>query len=290
MNQPAPALPAGLHLVSTPIGAARDITLRALDTLAAADVLVAEDTRSLKHLLSLHGIAVGGRPVWSYHEHSGARVRERIVARIAAGGSVAYAAEAGTPMISDPGFVLARAVRAVGGAVTAVPGPAAAVVALTLAGLPTDRFAFLGFLPPKPGARRAALAPFAELPATLVIYESPKRLHALLTDLADLLGTEREAAMCREMTKRFEEVVRAPLGDLAARVGAGAPRGECVVCVAPRARPAEPAEDDIRAALAEALATQSVRDAATDVAGRLAVPRRRVYDIALALNRRGDGS
>jgi len=290
VNQPAQTLPPGLHLVATPIGTARDITLRALDTLAAADVLVAEDTRSLKHLLSIHGIAVAGRPVWSYHEHSGAGVRDRILAAVTDGRSVAYAAEAGTPMISDPGFALARAVRAAGGTVTAVPGPAAAIVALTLSGLPTDRFVFLGFLPPKAAARRAALAPFAAVPATLVVYESPKRLHALLTDLADHLGADREAAMCREMTKRFEEVVRAPLAELAERVAAAPPRGECVVCIAPPPEPAAPTEDAIRGALAEALATQSLRDAATEVAGRLGAPRRRVYDIALALNRAGDGS
>lgn len=155
MNYQIGPLASGLYIVSTPIGTARDITLRALDTLASADVLVAEDTRSLKHLLAIHGVSLGTRPVWSYHDHSGTAVEDRILGEIMAGRSVAYASEAGTPMISDPGFALVRAAVRAGLPVTAVPGVSAAVTALTLAGLPTDRFLFLGFLPSKAAARRA---------------------------------------------------------------------------------------------------------------------------------------
>jgi 16S rRNA (cytidine1402-2'-O)-methyltransferase len=273
----------GLYIVSTPIGTARDITLRALDTLASADVLVAEDTRSLKHLLAIHGIGLGTRPVWSYHDHSGTAVEDRILGEIAAGRSVAYASEAGTPMISDPGFALVRAAVRAGQAVTAVPGVSAAVTALTLAGLPTDRFLFLGFLPSKSAARRAAIAEVARIPATLVIYESPKRVQALLEDLAQACGMEREAALCRELTKRFEEVLRRPLGALVAALSGRALKGECVVVVAPPDPDAAPAQDDLRMALMAALRTATVRDAATEVALRFGVPRKGVYQLALEI-------
>lgn len=283
-------LPAGLYLVATPIGTARDITLRALDTLASADVLVAEDTRSLKHLMAIHGIETGGRPVLAYHDHSGESVREKIVAQIADGRSVAYASEAGTPLIADPGFALARSVRDAGGALTSVPGPSAVVTALTLGGLPTDRFLFMGFLPPKAAARRKALAEVAGIRATLVIYESPKRVHALLSDLAQGLGEMREAALCRELTKRFEEVVRAPLGELSGRIGATTPKGECVVLVGPPGEAPEVSDTDLSAALDAALADRTLRDAARDVSVRFGVPRKRVYDLGVAGKRRGGGA
>lgn len=283
MNYQIGPLAPGLYIVSTPIGTARDITLRALDTLASADVLVAEDTRSLKHLLAIHGVGLGTRPVWSYHDHSGAAVEDRILGEIAAGRSVAYASEAGTPMISDPGFALVRAAVREGQAVTAVPGVSAAVTALTLAGLPTDRFLFLGFLPSKAAARRAAIAEVAGIPATLVIYESPKRVQALLEDLAQACGVEREAALCRELTKRFEEVLRRPLGALVAALSGRALKGECVVVVAPPDPDAAPAQDDLRMALMAALRTATVRDAATEVALRFGVPRKGVYQLALQI-------
>ncbi|MDX5351441.1 MAG: rRNA small subunit methyltransferase 1, partial [Paracoccaceae bacterium] len=174
------AIPPGLHLVSTPIGSARDITLRALDVLAGADVLVAEDTRTLRHLMEIHGIPLNGRPVVAYHDHSGAGQLQRLVALIAEGKSLAYASEAGTPLISDPGFELARAVAGAGLPMTAAPGPCAAICALTLSGLPSDRFLFAGFLPATAAARRSALEELAATQATLILYESPKRLAALL--------------------------------------------------------------------------------------------------------------
>lgn len=278
-------LQAGLYFVATPIGTARDITLRALDTLASADILVAEDTRSLKKLLAIHGVPLGARPVWSYHDHSGEGVARSVADAVLAGRSVAYASEAGTPMISDPGFGLARSVSKHGGMVTGVPGPSAVTAALVLAGMPTDRFVFLGFLPPKSAARKRAIGGFADTPATLVLYESPRRVQGLLADLVTTLGPQREGALCRELTKRFEEVQRGPLGTLATTVAEQNLKGECVLVIAPPDK-AETAQADLEEALDGALATMSVRDAAAEVAMRFAAPRKQVYQMAL---RRKDG-
>src|SRR6056297_536090 len=208
MNPDKQKLAAGLYLIATPIGAARDITLRALDLLAAADVLVAEDTRSLRRLMDIHGVSLGDRPLWPYHDHNGARMRPRIMAALATGKSVLYASEAGTPMVADPGFDLGRAVVAEGFDLVSAPGPSAVITALTLSGLPTDRFLFAGFLPNTSGKRKTALGEVAEVPATLVFYESPKRVAAMLRDAAEILGAGRPAALCREITKKFEEVRR----------------------------------------------------------------------------------
>ncbi len=273
-------IPPGLHFVSTPIGAARDITLRALDVLAGADVLVAEDTRTLKHLMEIHGIAVGGRPVIAYHDHSGAGPMQRLLGLIAEGKSVAYASEAGTPLISDPGFELARATAAAGLPMSAAPGPCAAICALTLSGLPTDRFLFAGFPPSAKTARRSFLADLAGVQATLILYESPKRLARLLTDMVETLGPMRQSVVCRELTKRFEEVLRGSLEDLATKVAARDIKGEVVVLVE-RALPQEATQDSIAAALDAALQTMSVKDAATFVSQTLGVSRKTAYQIAL---------
>ena len=286
----ADPLAPGLYIVSTPIGTARDITLRALDTLAAADVLVAEDTRSLRRLMAIHGIEIGPRPVWSYHDHSPPRDRARVVDRVRAGQSVVYAAEAGTPMVADPGYKLAAEVRAAGGHVTAAPGPSAAIVALTLAGLPTDRFVFMGFPPPKTGARRRALEAVAGIDATLIFYEAPSRVQGLLGEMAQVFGVDREAVVCRELTKRFEDVRRAPLGALAETYADAGPKGECVVLVAPPDLTAQASDADLRAALAEIGATHGLRDAATEIAARFGVPRKRVYDLGLVMRREEKGS
>lgn len=281
MNHQTVALPAGLHIVATPIGSARDITLRALDILSSADILVAEDTRSLKKLLTLHGVPVGQRPIWSYHDHSSDKVCDRIVAEVRAGHSVAYASEAGTPLVSDPGFDLVRAIAGEGGLVNTAPGPSAVLAALTLAGLPTDRFAFLGFLPPKTGARMRMLTTFAPVPATLVIYEAPRRVQHTLADLCDSLGGDRTAALCREMTKRFEEIIRAPLAELRDLLEERDLKGECVIVVGPpTVQMADPR--DVDRALAEALSRGSLRDAATEIAEMFGVPRKDVYARALA--------
>lgn len=283
------ALPPGLHFVATPIGAARDITLRALDILASATVLAAEDTRTLRHLMELHGVPLGGRPLVAYHDHNGAAMRPRLLTALAEGRSVAYASEAGTPLLADPGYRLARDAIAAGHPVLAAPGPSALLAALGVAGLPTDRFLFAGFPPPTATARRRFLGELAALPATLVLYESPKRLNQTLTDLVSCLGETRQAAVCRELTKRFETVVRGTLGEVAARFAGTSVRGE-VVLVVDRA-PAAPSADGpaVIAALTVALARASVKDAAAAVAIDLGLPRREVYQMALRLSAGGGG-
>lgn len=273
-------LPAGLHIVATPIGAARDITLRALDILAAADVLAAEDTRTLRHLMEIHGIALGDRPLVACHEHNEKDVVPRLLAALSKGKTVAYASEAGTPLVSDPGFVLARAAIAANLPVTAAPGPSAVLCALAVAGLPTDRFLFAGFAPSAQVARRKFLAELAAVPATLVLYESPKRINQLLDDLCYSMGTMRYAAVCRELTKRFEEVTRGPLGELAAQFADRDVRGEIVVVVDRAADRAADAET-VEAALERALSQMSVKDASAMVAEAFGLPKKDVYRMAL---------
>lgn len=286
MNYDRTTLPPGLYLVATPIGAARDITLRALDVLASADVLAAEDTRTLRHLMTIHGVPVEGRPVLSHHDHSGAGSRGRILSLLQEGKSVAYASEAGTPMISDPGYRLVRDAAAAGCAVATAPGPSAVLAALTVSGLPSDRFLFGGFPPPKAAARRRMLAELAAVDATLVLYESPRRVHATLAELIEIAGAEREAALCRELTKRFEEVQRGTLGSLTAALADRVLKGECVLVLAPPVAEAA-GEDAIRDALARQPATRSLRDAAAAVAQELGAPRRQVYELALRLREDG---
>jgi len=268
-----------LHVVATPIGNLRDITLRALDILGAADAVVCEDTRVTGKLLAAHGLKC---PLVSYHEHNAERRRPEVLQRLAAGESVALVADAGTPLISDPGYKLVRAAQDAGVAVRAVPGASAAVAAPAVAGLPTDRFVFQGFLPHKTKARRDTLAELAAVPASLVIYESPQRLGASLADMAAVLGA-REAAVVRELTKRFEESVRATLPELAERYADAAPKGEIVVVIGPPAPAEPPGEAELDERLRNALAGQSVRDAVTTVARETGLPRKRVYKRALAL-------
>ncbi|RBI72329.1 16S rRNA (cytidine(1402)-2'-O)-methyltransferase [Roseovarius sp. TE539] len=282
MNPETQALAPGLYLVATPIGAARDITLRALDILAGAEVIAAEDTRSLRRLMELHGIAPGQRPMIAYHDHNGPRARPRLLAALEAGKSVVYAAEAGTPMVADPGFDLVRAAVAGGHAVVSAPGPSAAIAALTLSGLPTDRFLFAGFLPAAVSRRKTALSELAAVPATLIFFESPKRAAAMLRDAAAVLGGNRQAALCRELTKKFEEVLRGTLEDLAAQCAERTLKGEIVVLV-DRPDSLSVKDSDLEARLSEALATRSVRDAADRVSADLGLPRRRVYQLALKL-------
>lgn len=284
MNPRTERLAAGLYLVAVPIGTARDITLRALDILASAEVLVAEDTRSLRHLMEIHGISLGDRPLWAYHDHNGGKMRPRIMAALAEGRSVAYASEAGTPMIADPGFDLVRSARDEGLGVIAAPGPSAVVTALTVAGLPTDRFLFEGFLPNSASQRKTALREIAGVQATLVFYESPKRVAAMLRDAAEVLGPDREAALCRELTKKFEEVIRAPLGQLAEEVGARSLKGEIVVLI-DRGTAITVDEAHIEARLRVALERASVRDAADKVAQETGWKRRQVYQMALQIEK-----
>lgn len=278
------ALAPGLYLVATPIGSARDVTLRALDILGGADLLAAEDTRQARKLLDIHGVRRESRTILPYHDHNGAQMRPRLLAAIAEGRSVALVSDAGTPLVADPGWRLAAEAIAAGLPVTAAPGASALLAALSVAGLPTDRFLFAGFLPPKQAARRRALGELAAVPATLVFYESPRRLAEALADMAAALG-DRPAAVCRELTKRFEEVRRDGLAALAAAYEAGPePRGEIVVVVGPPLA-AELDPEALDAALAAALEGGSVRDAAAEVADRLGLPRRQVYARALELAR-----
>jgi 16S rRNA (cytidine1402-2'-O)-methyltransferase len=273
------ALAPGLYVVSTPIGNLRDITLRALDVLASADRLYAEDTRVSRKLLSAYGISAR---LSTYHDHSEARDRDAILAELGAGRAVALLSDAGTPLVSDPGFKLVRAAIAAGHDVFAIPGASAALAALTVAGLAPDRFLFLGFPPPGAAQRRAWLADLAGADATLIIYEAGPRLAESLADMFSILGP-RQAAVCCELTKLFERTTRGTLSDLADAFATHPFRGEFVVVVdgAPEAAPAT--AEAIDAALREALARTSVRDAAAEVAARLGAPRREVYARALAL-------
>jgi 16S rRNA (cytidine1402-2'-O)-methyltransferase len=272
----------GLYFVGTPIGTARDITLRALDVLASADMIAAEDTRSLRRLMEIHGVPLEGRRILAYHDHSGAGARARILDALAQGQSVAYASEAGMPLIADPGYDLSRAAAEAGYTVTAAPGPSAVLTALTLAGLPTDAFFFAGFLPNAKAARRARLEQLAAVPGTLVFYESPKRVAASVADMADVLGGERPAAMCRELTKKFEEIRRDTLHGLADGLHGAQVKGEVVVVV-DRGRSEIVSEMDLETDLRAALETHSVKDAADLVAGMHKTPRRAVYQMALKL-------
>ncbi len=277
----AGALAPGLYIVATPIGNVADITLRALDVLRGADLIVCEDTRVSAKLLQRHAIATERL---AYHDHNAERVRPLLLERLGQGAVVALISDAGTPLVSDPGYKLVRAAIARGIAVTTLPGPSSAVAALVLSGLPSDRFLVAGYLPVKEGARRAALAELRAVPATLVLLETAPRLAASLADMATELG-DRSAAVARELTKLHEEVRRGPLGELAAHYrAAGPPKGEIVVVVGPPPAAAEPVSDKaLDAALGPALARMSVKDAAAVVAAELRLPRRAVYARALAL-------
>lgn len=268
----------GLYIVATPIGNLGDLSPRASEILLSADIVAVEDSRVTAGLF--RHLGAKGRML-PYHDHNADAVRPGLIARMGSE-AVALVSDAGTPLISDPGFKLVREARAAGHAVTTIPGPCAAVAALTLAGLPTDRFLFLGFLPPKQQARAEAIAEVAAVRATLVLYESGPRLAALLTALAEGLG-DREAAVAREITKRFEECVTGSLRDLAARYAEAAPKGEIVVVVAPPGAPAPATAEDGEAALAEALTRLPPAKAAGEVAKALGLDRKVLYARALAM-------
>ena len=275
MDQP---LPPGLYVVATPIGNLADLSPRAAETLRRADRILAEDKRVSARLLAHAGAKA---PMSTYHDHTSAAERQSIVARLGEQ-AIALISDAGTPLISDPGYKLVRAARAAGHAVHTVPGPSAAIAALTVAGLPTDRFLFVGFLPPRAKARADAIAEVAGVRATLVLYESGPRLGETLEALAARLGP-REAAVARELTKLHEECVTGTLAELAERYADTAPRGEIVIVVGPPAAGEAASEADLDAALEEALAHLSPSRAAAEVAERLGVPRKRAYARALQL-------
>jgi 16S rRNA (cytidine1402-2'-O)-methyltransferase len=277
----APQLSAGLHIVATPIGNLGDITLRALQALAGADLIACEDTRITRKLLDRYGIDT---PLTPYHDHNAAAARPALLHRLGQGAALALVCDAGTPLVSDPGFKLVRAALAAGHAVTALPGPSALLAALTVAGLPTDQFFFAGFLPPKQVARRARISELARIPATLVLYETGPRLAAALADLAAGLG-RREAAICRELTKLHEDIHRGDLAVLAQGYAAAEVRGEIAIVIAPPLGEERPSAEDADRMLRDALSRASLKDAVAEVSVATGLPRRDVYQRALALAR-----
>jgi 16S rRNA (cytidine1402-2'-O)-methyltransferase len=273
----------GLYIVATPIGNLSDLSPRAARILASADLIAVEDSRVTAKLLRHIGAK---RPMAPYHDHNADRVRPGLIEQMR-DKVVALVSDAGTPLISDPGYKLIRDARAAGVRVTTIPGPSAAIAALTLAGLPTDRFAFFGFLPPKSSARSAAIAEAAAFRGSLVFYESGPRLAATLAALAAGLG-DRDAAVVREISKRFEESITGRLAELAERYEPAPPKGEIVIVVGPPAEVEAAGEEAVDAALSEALARLSLSRAAAEVAERLGLPRKQVYERALALRAEGE--
>ena len=279
-HSPAQAAGAGLHIVSTPIGNLRDITLRALDVLASVEEVLAEDTRVAGKLLNAHGISA---KLSAYHDHNGAARRPELLKRLEEGASIALISDAGTPLVSDPGWKLVHEAAAVGIKIVPVPGASAMLAGLVASGLPSDRFMFAGFLPPKSGARKKLADELASIPSTLIFYESGPRLAATLSDLSLIMGGEREVAVARELTKLFEETRRGTLSELAAHYAeAGAPKGEIVLLIGPpQAR--EASAEDIDAALKDALGRLPVKAAANEIAETFGLSKRDAYQRALAL-------
>jgi 16S rRNA (cytidine1402-2'-O)-methyltransferase len=277
----AQPLEPGLYIVATPIGHLADLTLRAVRTLAGADSLYCEDTRHSRQMLEKYGVF---RTLKPYHEHNADRERPRILDELAAGKTVAVISDAGTPLVSDPGFKLVREAVRGGHRVVSVPGPTAPIAALIASGLPTDCFLFAGFLPSRVSARRARLQQIAAIDATLIFFEAPSRVAEALADMAAVLGPQREAAIARELTKLHEEVRRGPLGELAAVARDIPQRGEFVLLIGPPA-PVEISDEEVMARLAEALDHASLRDASREVAEVLGVSRARVYDLAVRMKR-----
>ncbi len=281
----APSLAPGLHIVATPIGNLGDVTLRALEVLAAADLIACEDTRVTRKLLNHYGISTSLTP---YQEHNAAEARPKLIRRLAAGAALALVSDAGTPLISDPGFKLVRATQEAGLAVTAVPGPSAALAALTVSGLPTDRFFFEGFLPTKSGQRGVRIAALKRIPATLVLFETGPRIARTLAEFAAALGP-RDTAVCRELTKLHEELRRGNLATLAAiYAGEAETRGEFVIVIAPPSADEEkPGSTDLDNMLRRALDRLSLREAVGEIADVTGLRRREVYQRALALAKGG---
>jgi len=273
-------LAAGLYILATPIGNARDISLRALEVLKGCDVIAAEDTRVTAKLLAIHGIA---RPLIPYNDHNGPQMRPKILARLELGERVALVSDAGTPLVSDPGYKLVREAIAAGAAIVALPGPSAVLAGLTLSGLPSDRFLFAGFLPAKSGERKSMLEEIGGVRATLIFFESTQRLEDSLPALADVLG-DRQAVVARELTKLHEEIRRGSLRELAAHYAkAGAPKGEATLLVAPPDAAAAPDRARIDAALKAALAFMPVKAAAEMIADLTDGSRKALYARALEL-------
>lgn len=272
----------GLYFIATPLGNARDITLRALDLLRAAEVLAAEDTRSLRRLMEIHGVPLDGRRIIAYHDHNGAKARPGLLRALGEGRSVVYASEAGSPLVADPGYQLAKEAIDQGLPVFSAPGPSAVIAALSVAGLPSDRFTFAGFPPNASGARRKFLESLAHVPGTLILYESPTRLVATLTAAREILGAERPVAVCRELTKKFEEVIRGSVDEVIDQIGERKLKGEIAVCIGAGDQSADPA--DIEKALRKAMETQKLKDAAKEVSEQFGVSKRDLYQLGLSFS------
>lgn len=270
---------AGLYVVATPIGNLKDITIRALETLAAADLVLCEDTRLSARLLDHYGIQAKRAPL---HEHNESQKIPQILEQLGTGARIAMISDAGTPLLSDPGFPLVRAARAAGHQVFAIPGPSALLAALGSAGLPTDSFTFVGFLPPKAGARLKALSAYAQRTETLVFYESPRRLGATLTAMAEIFGAQRQAVVALELTKRFERLFDGQLSELTAQFEADDTKGEAVILVA-GAEDIQPEPEDWKPLLEQALEDQPLRAAVDEISTRFSLRRKQVYDAALAI-------
>lgn len=268
----------GLYIVATPIGNLSDLSLRAADILKRADLIAVEDSRVTAKLLQHIGIK---RPMIAYHDHNADYLRPQLLPRLNHE-AIALVSDAGTPLISDPGFKLVRDARQSGAYVTTIPGPCAAIAALTLSGLPSDRFLFIGFLPPKENARKKALEEVAGIAATLIFYETSPRLISVLTSLHQILG-DREAAVTREITKKFEECQTAPLSELITHYQEKPPKGELVILVSPANKKTEIGEDEVKALLETALKDHSVGKSAALVAKQTGLSRQALYDLAMQL-------
>ncbi len=286
VNYKSIKLSPGLYFVSTPIGTARDITLRALDILANADVLAAEDTRTLKKLLEIHGIQLKKRTLISYHDHNASKVRPKLLAHLDQGKSIAYASDAGTPLIADPGFSLLTEVLSLENNVTSAPGPCALIAALTVAGLPTDRFYFEGFLPTNKSQRESKFRELKFYRGTLIFYETAKRLKDTLVKAGEVFGGDRQGVVCREITKKFEDIKRGNLIELSEFYRDKNVKGEIVLLVA-GAGSTVIDRNELEKYIKDALKSMSVKDSAEIVANALNVPKRDVYQIALKIKSGG---
>lgn len=275
-------LDAGLYFVATPIGSARDITLRALDVLYSADLLIAEDTRSLKKLMNIHQIPIRGRKVISYHDHNGERKRPLILEEIKNGKAVSYCSEAGSPLIADPGFQLGREVIKAGYKVLSVPGACALIAALTVAGLPTNQFFYAGFLPTTKNIRIKFLENLKEIPATIVFYESPKRLNKSISDMLEVMGPDRSLVIARELTKKFEEIIRTSLTEVQRELGNRVIKGEIVILLGKK-NESNLSITDIKELLLIEFEKYSLKESVANISVKTGINRSKVYKAALEL-------
>lgn len=276
-------LDSGLHILATPIGTANDITIRALNILRDADILVAEDTRVLRKLMEIHGINLNGRKILSYHDHNGEAQRPKLIALLKEGNVLAYASDAGTPLIADPGFSLTKLAIQNNIRVHAAPGASAVLTALCLAGLPTDNFFFGGFLGSKSSQRIKNLQKIQNLDATIVYYESPKRTLSTLKDISKIFGNDRLISVCREMTKKFEEVIRGTVDQVIDEIKSrNSFKGEVVIVLGPPSKK-EISDEEIYSALQIALQEYRIKDAATQISEQFGVPKKRSYEMALRI-------